>query len=73
MQTNTLEAPQPAAPIDLASLAPGELVTEAEAAEILRCSRATLANARSLNRGPRFVRVGTMVRYFRSSLTEWQP
>lgn len=73
MRTNTLVAPQPAAPIDLASLAPGELVTEAEAAETLKCSRTTLANARSAGRGPRFVKIGTMVRYFRSTLTEWQP
>jgi hypothetical protein len=68
-----LTPPQPAAPIDLSTLAPGELVTEAKAATILDCSRATLANARSLGRGPAFVKVGTMVRYFRSTLTEWTP
>lgn len=63
--------PLAAASIHLATLQPGELLTEAEAAEILNCSRTTLANARSLKKGPPFVKVGAMVRYIRSRLMEW--
>jgi predicted DNA-binding transcriptional regulator AlpA len=52
-------------------LRPGELVTTAEAAAILGCSVATLYNARCLKKGPPSIKVGTMVRYIRSRLTEW--
>lgn len=60
------------APAELGAIEAGELITEAEAAAILKCARATLSNARSLKKGPPFVRVGTMIRYYRSRLTEWE-
>ena len=57
-------SPQPAAPI-----APGDLLNDKEAAATLNVSTITLANWRSLKRGPRWVRVGArMVRYRRSDL-----
>lgn len=72
MPTNPASLPSSStSSIDYSPLAPGELVTEAEAAAILNCSRATLANARSAKRGPPYVKCGTLVRYFRSRLTEW--
>jgi excisionase family DNA binding protein len=39
------------------------LLTESQAAEFLQLARMTLANWRSQGRGPRFVRVGRLIRY----------
>jgi len=52
-----------------ASLQPGDLVDEIEAAAILATAVATLRNWRALRRGPRFHKIGLrMVRYHRADL-----
>jgi len=45
--------------------------TPAEAAEYLGVARQTLANWRSLGKGPRFVRRGRLVRYAWCDLDAW--
>jgi excisionase family DNA binding protein len=47
------------------------LLTPVEAAELLRLRPATLNNWRSAGRGPKFVRVGGLVRYPRDELECW--
>ena len=48
---------------------PGDLLTEAEAAEIYNVAVATLRNWRALKQGPRFVKIGARcVRYRRADL-----
>jgi predicted DNA-binding transcriptional regulator AlpA len=49
-----------------------DLLTDDEAADLLRTTTATLANWRYLGRGPNFVRLGgRMVRYRRGDLEAW--
>ncbi len=47
------------------------LLTTAEAAEIVRLSQAHLEKMRVYGRGPRFVRLGHAVRYRRADLAIW--
>jgi hypothetical protein len=46
-------------------------ITEAEVAEMLRCSRACLRRMRRENRGPRWIRVGRLIRYPEQWLREY--
>lgn len=56
-------------PATAASLSPGDLLTEVEAADILKARVQTLRNWRSRGAGPRYRKVGDrMVRYLRSDL-----
>lgn len=48
-----------------------EILTTAEAAALLKCSKQYLEGARLRGDGPRFSKIGRMVRYRRSSLLEW--
>lgn len=48
-----------------------QLVTEDEASRILKCTVAALRRWRRERRGPRFVRLGRLVRYRESDLTEF--
>ena len=50
---------------------PDQLMNAEQAAEYLRHCSHTLANWRSLRRGPRYVRVGRRVMYRLSSLRDW--
>lgn len=45
--------------------------TEVEAADYLQTSKKTLANWRSLNRGPRYCKAGRLVRYYKTDLDNW--
>ena len=47
------------------------LLTVGEAADILRCSVSSLNKWRCSGRGPRFVRVGSRVRYRRADLAKY--
>jgi excisionase family DNA binding protein len=47
------------------------LLTEAEVAERLRVSLACLRRWRLEKRGPRFIKVGVLVRYSAEGLDEW--
>lgn len=49
----------------------GPLLTEAEVAERLRVSLACLRRWRRERRGPRFIKVGVLVRYPADGLDEW--
>ncbi len=49
----------------------GALFTEAEVAERLRVSLACLRRWRLERRGPRFVKLGTLVRYPAEELDRW--
>lgn len=49
----------------------GLLLTEAEVAEKLQVSLACLRRWRLEKRGPRFIKVGVLVRYPAESLDEW--
>jgi excisionase family DNA binding protein len=48
-----------------------KLLTPEEAEECLGISKATLANWRSQRSGPKFVKVGRLVRYTVADLEEW--
>jgi excisionase family DNA binding protein len=48
-----------------------ELLTDHEAAQLLKCSRAALVRFRQERRGPPFVKVGKLVRYSQSDLKTW--
>ena len=48
-----------------------EFLTDREAAQLLKCSRAALVKFRSERRGPPYVRVGKLVRYRQADLTAW--
>lgn len=48
-----------------------DLLTPTKLAEILKTNENTLANWRTSQRGPRFVKVGTSVRYRRSDVDSW--
>ena len=50
---------------------PSELLTTEEVAAILRCSESSLNKWRVAGNGPRFVYVGSRVRYTRSDLAEF--
>lgn len=50
---------------------PEQWLTPAEAGEVLDLSAQALAAARSEGRGPRYARVGRLIRYRRSDLDEW--
>jgi len=47
------------------------LLTPEEAAAFLRSHVRTLEKWRTRRRGPRYVRLGRLVRYFKSDLAEW--
>jgi DNA-binding transcriptional MerR regulator len=50
---------------------PNELLTEHEAAELLRVSVRTLQAWRTKNIGPPFVRLNRMIRYRRQAINDW--
>jgi excisionase family DNA binding protein len=50
---------------------PSELLTTEEAAAVLRCSESSLNKWRVTGNGPRFVRVGSRVRYSRADLADF--
>ena len=50
---------------------PSDFLTPTEAAEYLRLSPITLAQWRSKDRGPAFVKFGSAVRYLRADLDDW--
>lgn len=52
-----------AAPIDLLSLPPNQMLSEREVADLCRLSPKTLRNWRALKAGPRPTRLGRAVRY----------
>jgi hypothetical protein len=54
---------------NLTHLEPGDLVDEQKAAEILDSKVGTLRNWRSLGKGPRYRKIGRLVRYHRADLT----
>ena len=59
----------PSASSSPATLSPGDLVTETEAAAILNTAVRTLRNWRALRKGPRYRKIGErMVRYHRADL-----
>lgn len=59
-------------PTAAVNLSPGDLLTEVEAADILKARVQTLRNWRSRGAGPRYRKVGDrMVRYLRSDLSEF--
>lgn len=67
MPSNPL-CPQSAEPIQR-----GDLLTEAEAADVLHVAVRTLRNWRALRKGPRYRKIGArMVRYHRADLVEFQ-
>ncbi len=45
-----------------------ELITENEASAILKCTKAALRRWRRERRGPRFVKLGRLIRYRQSDL-----
>jgi excisionase family DNA binding protein len=47
------------------------LLTETEVSNVLRVSLATLRKWRVDNRGPRFIKIGPLVRYQLEDLREW--
>jgi len=51
--------------------AKSELLTDHEAAALLRCSRFALVRFRQERRGPAFVRVGKLIRYRQSDLLDY--
>jgi predicted DNA-binding transcriptional regulator AlpA len=48
-----------------------QLLTESEAADLYRCTKAAMRRWRRENRGPKFYRIGRLIRYEASDLTEW--
>lgn len=54
-----------------AALATPTWLTPAEAAEVLSVPAATLAQWRFRGNGPRYSKVGALVRYDRAALDEW--
>ncbi len=48
-----------------------QILTETEVAEILRCTKAALRRWRREGRGPRFIRVGRLIRYRLSDVEEF--
>lgn len=48
-----------------------DIVTDDEAAEIVLCRPQTLAVWRMLGKGPRYIRVGRLIRYRRADLLAW--
>lgn len=59
----------PSVTLSAAPIQPGDLLTEAEAAEALSVAIRTLRNWRALRKGPRWRRIGArMVRYHRTDL-----
>ncbi len=70
MTTRHIPAPAPfAQPQPAATLTPGDLLDEREAAAILRTSVQTLRNWRWRGEGPHFRKIGArMVRYRRADL-----
>lgn len=50
---------------------PDDLLNEVEAADLLRLSVRTLQAWRCKGIGPRFVRIGRIIRYRRGDLTDW--
>ncbi len=48
-----------------------EMLTPAETARILGVKRQTLSAWRLYGRGPRFVRVGRLIRYRRETIEKW--
>jgi excisionase family DNA binding protein len=57
--------------IDASESAPPDVLTTAEAASLLRCSRQLLEGMRVHGGGPPFSRMGRLVRYRRSALLAW--
>lgn len=53
------------------TVAEDELLTEREAASLLKISSRTLQAWRPAGTGPAFVRVGRSIRYRRNALQEW--
>jgi excisionase family DNA binding protein len=49
-----------------------ELLTEAEVAEYLRVSLATIRRHRDQGTGPPWFRIGRSIRYSRQALDEWR-
>lgn len=49
----------------------GDILTEKEAAALLRCSPSALLRFRCERRGPPYSKVGKLVRYTRSDLIAW--
>jgi excisionase family DNA binding protein len=47
------------------------LLTETEVAKQLRVSLAALRKWRVLNRGPQFLKVGSLVRYRQADINQW--
>ena len=47
------------------------LLTESEVSEILRCTKAALRRWRREERGPRFIRVGRLIRYRLADVEEF--
>lgn len=66
MTTTTIPANAPAT-----LLGPGDLLTPAEAADLLRTSQGQLSQLRFRNEGPAFLRFGRKVLYRRADLTEY--
>lgn len=67
--TTQAVSPRDAAPRNTQTLAPGDLVTEREAAASLHVTVSTLRNWRWKGVGPRFLKLGgRMVRYHRADL-----
>ena len=59
----------PLAPHNTAPLSPGDLLTEHEAADLLKTAVRTLRNWRSLRKGPPYRKIGQRaVRYHRADL-----
>lgn len=52
-------------------LAMTALLTETEVSQVLRVSLATLRKWRVVKRGPRFIKIGPLVRYQLEDLREW--
>jgi excisionase family DNA binding protein len=55
----------------IASRATREVFTTEEAAEYLRCSAEQLEALRTKGDGPRYAKLGRLVRYRRGALDEW--
>src|SRR5690625_8020984 len=67
--TSEVTMPRKPAVHDVVTL--DELMTAADVADVLSISARTLANWRSLNMGPDYVKVGGRVRYRVSSVNIW--
>ena len=63
--------PPPVPKASISGLPPDHLITDAELADWIRYEVRSVRNLRYSGRGPRFVKVGRLIRYRVKDVTEW--